>query len=344
MKHVIWGIDPGTTVGYAVLDIQGKPLYQGQTKHLDVDGLVAKLRAYGKPLLIGTDKAKVPGFIQQIAAKTGAKVVRPSEDLSLTKKRSMVGAKSHATDALAAAMVAYNNMGPLLRRIIRFAQDQHVQDRLGAMLELVIKRGVSRTAALETVQDREIVAPVIHRAPTKQDYVKLLGKLAKEKQEKTRLAYDLEEAVKELREAQRKTKPAQRVIMKQPASQKLRKEVTKLRQKNALLAKLAQQNKLVVPIIKNLSTHEVQKVVDKDIIMVEEPSQHSEQGLSLVQDKLVIVQRPWKKSNLTMVHGKKIRMQVIDNLAFVDKNSLRKALEGNTLLERIITEYRESRA
>jgi len=306
--------------------------------------LVAKIRMFGKPLIIGTDKAKIPGFIQQIAAKTGAKVVRPHEDLSLVKKRAMVGAKSHSSDAVAAAKVAYNNMGPLLQRIIRFAQDQHVQDRLGAILELVIKQGVSRTAALEAVQDRTLAAPVMDRAPTKQDYVKLLGKLAIAKQQKTRLSYELEEAVHELQEAQRKSKPAQRVIMKLPASQKLRKEVTKLKQKNELLAKLAQQNKLVVPIIKNLGTHEVQKVVDKDIIIVQEPSQHSEQGLRLVQDKLIIVQKGWRKANLTMVHAKKVRMQVIDALAFVDKNSLRKALEGNTVLERIITEYKESRA
>jgi len=59
---LIAGIDPGTTVGYAFLDINGKPIKTGSSRELTFDTLIAKTTKLGRVVVVGTDKAKAPVY------------------------------------------------------------------------------------------------------------------------------------------------------------------------------------------------------------------------------------------------------------------------------------------
>ena len=80
---LIVGIDPGTTVGYALLDVNGKVVKVDSSKGLDLDTLTAKIAAVGIPLVVGCDKAKVPSLVDKFSIKVGAKLVFPSEDIKV---------------------------------------------------------------------------------------------------------------------------------------------------------------------------------------------------------------------------------------------------------------------
>ena len=78
---MIAGIDPGTTVGWAVLDFSGKLVAIGSQKELNRDNLIAKLVNSCKILAVGSDKAKIHSFVHEVASKIGARVFFPNQDL-----------------------------------------------------------------------------------------------------------------------------------------------------------------------------------------------------------------------------------------------------------------------
>ena len=83
-KLLIVGIDPGTTIGYAVLDIEGNLIHLNSSKQLDLSLLISETINFGKAVLVGTDKAKVPGLVEAFAnvapAPTFAALTPPTID------------------------------------------------------------------------------------------------------------------------------------------------------------------------------------------------------------------------------------------------------------------------
>lgn len=85
-KLLIAGIDPGTTLGYALLDLNGNVVKINSSKQLDMSTLILEIIKEGKVIVIGTDKAKAPKFVEKTAAKIGARLIIPREDLTVEEK------------------------------------------------------------------------------------------------------------------------------------------------------------------------------------------------------------------------------------------------------------------
>jgi len=81
MRPTILGIDPGTTTGYAVLDVTGNLLKKGSAKNISMGSLISKVIRSGNPIIIGCDKKTTPWFVEKMAAQLGAKVIYPAKDL-----------------------------------------------------------------------------------------------------------------------------------------------------------------------------------------------------------------------------------------------------------------------
>lgn len=141
--NLIAGIDPGTTVGYALLDLKGNIILVDSKRELSNDELVGMLHAKGTVLLAGTDKQKVPGFVQEAATKLGARAVSPPADLLQSEKRCFVSqhtADDHQHDALASAMFAYRQFVPLIKKIEKAVADNVKYEQLLFSGDLVMKR------------------------------------------------------------------------------------------------------------------------------------------------------------------------------------------------------------
>ncbi|MBI4149179.1 DUF460 domain-containing protein [Candidatus Woesearchaeota archaeon] len=160
---LIAGIDPGTTVGYALLDITGRLVAAGSGKTLALPALIEAARMQGKPLIVGTDKRQVPGMVSAFAAKFGARIVSPPEDIAVAEKQAIAAGiavrNAHERDALAAALYAYRHFEKLLTKIIYHLREFDA-GTVQRVSELCVKEGMNIALALDIVTkpDDDIVA------------------------------------------------------------------------------------------------------------------------------------------------------------------------------------------
>lgn len=165
-KLLVIGLDPGTTVGYAVMDIEGNLVCIGSSKNTGMSMIIDKIIPLGSVLLVGTDKFKIPRFIEKFSSNNGAKVVSPRYDLSIDEKRNSIrnfdssllrrASNNHEVDALASAVLAYNSYSFLFKKIKRFAELNSVQDRENRMIREIVTNKISMKEALSRILRPEV--------------------------------------------------------------------------------------------------------------------------------------------------------------------------------------------
>ncbi len=153
---MIAGIDPGTTAGWAVITFSGELVAIGSQKELNRDKLLSELVRVGRILVVGSDKAKVPSFVKEVAVKIGARVINPNEDMLVEEKRALTHnykfANTHQMDALAGALLAYRKLQPLLLKIRSFLAKEQKENLFFKVAELVVKEGISIKSALAILE------------------------------------------------------------------------------------------------------------------------------------------------------------------------------------------------
>ncbi|MBI2652942.1 DUF460 domain-containing protein [Candidatus Woesearchaeota archaeon] len=187
-KLLIVGIDPGTTTAYAVLDIEGNLIYLNSSKQLDLNLIISQIIEFGKVILVGTDKVKVPGLVEAFATKFGARIVSPEKDLKVYEKRIMINDFSfndeHQGDALASALFAYRGTKSLLDKIDFFVKENKKHDIKNRIKELVITKKISIKSAVGLIEkteeeDKIIEKVVFEKKLSENDFLKLYDKLKK---------------------------------------------------------------------------------------------------------------------------------------------------------------------
>lgn len=185
-KLLIVGIDPGTTTGYAVLDIDGNFISANSSKLLDLNRIISEIVNLGKVVIVGTDKFKVPGLVDAFAAKFGAKIASPKYDLTVNEKRMMTNNFSfkddHQSDALASALFAYKETKPLLDKIDNFSEENKKQNIKNRIKELVIIKKLSIKNAVAIIEKKDEESKIIEKVIVEKkfwesDFLKLYNKL-----------------------------------------------------------------------------------------------------------------------------------------------------------------------
>jgi hypothetical protein len=112
-KHTIVGIDPGSTVAVAVLDINGNVLGVRSRKGWSFSEVVEHIHSLGNPVLIATDRANPPEYVSKIKSSFNAVLYTPREDMSIERKNTLTKTyrvfNDHERDALSAAIEAFNS-------------------------------------------------------------------------------------------------------------------------------------------------------------------------------------------------------------------------------------------
>ncbi len=185
---LIAGIDPGTTVGWAVLSLKGELVAVGSQKEFNLDSVVAVLTKTGRAIVVGSDKAKIPSFVQDAATKLGAKVIGPLQDIRVEEKRGMAAGfvfqNSHEMDALASALLAFKKLQPLLTKIWNFLEREKKLSLFEDAAELVLKEEISIRAAVlllapEEIIEEELEYENVQEQKRDEDIVKLYGALSR---------------------------------------------------------------------------------------------------------------------------------------------------------------------
>ena len=192
-KLLVAGIDPGTTTGYALLDLDGNVVALNSSKNLGLNGLLEEVLKEGKAISVGTDKAKAPSLVSLFSAKTGARVFYPKEDLKVEEKRELTknfDAKiGHENDALAASLFAFNRIKGIIGRVESYARENGKQAIKNRIIDLVITKELSIREAADIIEDKgkeetKIIKDAVDKEGLNQrDFIKLYHIIKRQERE-----------------------------------------------------------------------------------------------------------------------------------------------------------------
>jgi hypothetical protein len=378
---LIAGIDPGTTVGWAVLSLNGNVLGVGSQKEFDRDSLVAKFMSFGKIIIIGSDKFKIPSFVQETATKLGAIAVGPSQDLRIDEKRHMVDdlafGNTHEMDALASAQVAIRKIQPLLNKIHSFLQRENHLGLFEDVVELVLKEEISIRAALailmpkkkavveekqeEQKQDEDVVRLFSALSRARKDNVVLFSK-SRESEMRLR---SVEKELKELKERASglvkpktpeeivKTKDSQIMSLSQRLKNSLQSQNELVKLVDKMESLLLQDDKIPVLRLAHLGWEDVLKnkelIVEGSVLFVDDANQISDKAVDWLYSKgvqiLICGRLPGHRARAHLpfacVHADEC--ELLNRVALVKRVWLDKIRAERSVLAKIIEEYKKER-
>ncbi len=203
--YTIVGIDPGATVGVAVLDLNGNVLAVKSKKGWSYSEVTEFILSHGKPVVIATDKKLPPEYISKMRASFNCILYCPREDIPVDKKKALTSGRGvsndHERDALASAMDAYNAYRNKLKNVEKRIPEGYDLDE--------IKAGVIRGLSLKSMLENRISRD-------------------KEGEEKERQSADLEEIRKRDRIIARLREENRRL---EDRVRELKKEIERLKEK-----------------------------------------------------------------------------------------------------------------
>ncbi|MDY6789032.1 MAG: DUF460 domain-containing protein [Candidatus Nanohaloarchaea archaeon] len=157
--QTIVGIDPGTTTGVAVIDIEGKLVDHRSKKEFSKGKIRRFIISAGKPVIVASDVNPAPSLVEKIARAFNTELNVPKEDISQKDKEKLVedystrDMDSHEKDALAAAVKAYRGVKGVLKKIK--ARSEGKEASYGEVVEEFFKTDKSLHQSFESIKDRE---------------------------------------------------------------------------------------------------------------------------------------------------------------------------------------------
>ena len=152
-SYVIVGLDPGTTVGLSILDLNGNLLHTASVRAQSPAEVIAEISRVGKPVVVATDKAEMPAGVEKIRRAFAAVPWTPKKDILIKEKYAAAEgyefADDHQRDSLAAAVLAFRSFQPKF---------ENLKKRLPAGTDIdFVRAGIIRGKTL----DKILSAPVI---------------------------------------------------------------------------------------------------------------------------------------------------------------------------------------
>jgi hypothetical protein len=171
---LIVGIDPGTTIGYAIFDLDMNEILVGSKREMSKEELADIIRKRGKPSLLACDVNPAPDLLLKLASYFNTRIFIPDKDMGDREKSELVkGMKfsnEHEMDAAAAAMKAFRFYENKLRQIDRILKEKGLSEKTGEIKHLVLNNTSLSNALLMVDIEREIEMPKVRsRGETRVD-------------------------------------------------------------------------------------------------------------------------------------------------------------------------------
>jgi predicted RNase H-like nuclease (RuvC/YqgF family) len=110
-KYIIVGVDPGTTTGLALLDLEGNLIKLHSSRNTSVSDVIEIISQQGRPIIVAADVSPVPGTVEKIRRTFNAISGELVESLSAVNKINLARPygyrNDHERDALAAAAYVF---------------------------------------------------------------------------------------------------------------------------------------------------------------------------------------------------------------------------------------------
>ena len=379
-KLLIVGLDPGTTIGYAVLDIEGKLLHVDSSKQLDLSRLISEVIKFGKILLVGTDKHKVPRLVEEFAAKLGAKVVSPEEDMKVDEKREMTNGfefyDGHQSDALAAALFAHKATKPLLDKIDFFAKENEKHSIKNRIKEIVVTKHISIKNAVAIIEKKEEPDRIMEKAVAEKkleekDFLRLYNKL---KDYEMQLGYlrnysnKLKNRINDLERMQNKEQHARRGNTVDFRENRIRSLENALKAKEKELGNLESLLMRLNNILSNINNYYILKKLDNfgakefefknklldikknDMLLVDDPNIISPEVIEFLKDMVFIVvskkqvsKKIWNSLPFVFISSGSLSIDEARDFGFVDKKQFEAEKRKIDWIKKIVEDYKNEK-
>jgi hypothetical protein len=141
---LIVGLDPGTTVGVAILDLHGELVELGSKREAGKSDLIKHILKFGKPLIIASDVNPMPKTIKKLASAFGSRTYYPEVSLTNLEKEDIASdfeeeiKNSHQKDALAAAIKAFRSYHELFIRVEKSLKNR--KEMYDDVIKIVLKK------------------------------------------------------------------------------------------------------------------------------------------------------------------------------------------------------------
>lgn len=221
-KPLIVGIDPGESVGIAILDLNGDLLSLTTLKIASISQIISIISSFGTPIIIACDVRKVPHLIEKIAGKFNAKIYAPRKVYSIAEKNEYTikydVSNAHERDALFAALKAFHSVKrklehfeALARRVginpsdemkVEVLKGKTMKDVIYEYLEQIKKRTEEqpKVVRLSNEELKIRIKDLNEKIAKLQKKIEILEELIKEEREKRQKA---EELIEELQRKER---------------------------------------------------------------------------------------------------------------------------------------------
>ncbi|MEK6812819.1 MAG: DUF460 domain-containing protein [Nanoarchaeota archaeon] len=364
----ILGVDPGTTIGYAVLDIEGNLIRLKSARDLSVERLIQEVSNVGKIIIIGVDVKHSPKYVERICRILGAKLFSPQEDVKEGFKDRLTEnfrvKDDHQRDALASALMAFGRVKEMFSKV-----DQRLKERgkehWSDEVKIHVLHGLSVDDALQRLEKKEII-------PKKRKRVRSPPKTS-------RIAEENEALRKELLEVRRRYEGIRKKFMESKAKidniveiklrknleiqkrnmqatvnqlETMQKELEALKKDITLLREVVTQTpkKEVLKHFPTLEFHHMKdQLAEGEMIVVENPNKWNEKSLEYLEQLGIGVL--WKQQpshqlqarDITWIELNKIPYKEVQNLVIAEKHRIEKERENHELLNKIVQEYKKKR-
>jgi predicted RNase H-like nuclease (RuvC/YqgF family) len=362
-RLLIAGIDPGTTLGYALIDLDGRLVKTRSSKQLEMSSLILEMIKEGKVAVIGTDKGKTPKFIEKLASKIGARTIKPDEDMNVEDKRELTRGydlkDEHEKDALASALYAFKRIRGLLNKIDNYLEENKKTEIKDQVREIMLKdKGLRIHEAVERVErpDEEVTL--------KRKRIKT-GKMKKEEpSEDEAIKYD-KDFVRKMEQMNRnmhriiKTKMRKIIRIK---NQKIDTLIKNIKEKQEQIEKLDQkltklenmikkaEKHVILKKIKSLAWEEIGKEELGKTLYVEDPNVFSEKSTEKIREEVEVIiskkemsKKLTEKFEVTFINANKVDAEEEGSIILINKEKLEKEKNKTNVVKKVIEEYRESR-
>jgi len=357
---VIVGLDPGTTVGYAVLDLSGRILDIGSARGMSSGELIKTLQDSGQPVAFATDKMKVPAYVSAVAAKFNARVYHPSKDLAVADKKAILAGRvkgnTHELDALASALFAYREMRPLIEKIDTFVS-RHDKGEIAHDLKRIIlhKDNTMSIRAAVAFLEKPQVKKAIRQVTHDRDFAAAFFKAQK------RIGKLSEQLRASRKKAEERPFAASKVAKTVPVDKKLADSLKfKDRKLNALGSEVRSLRKSIrswekkvndlLGIVEHKEKYEVIWIINshRDVELLKKGAlaflmNHgiARKTLDLLRVKTSVIISDSKISGFECINPKDLNIKILGKIAVAEKSQIRRQMARQDMLSRIISDYRK---
>lgn len=378
MTLLIIGIDPGTTLGYAILDDKGEFISSGSGKNMFMSELINNIIYFGKPLIMGCDKNPAPSFNEKLAVKLGAKLSYPRQDLLVKEKKELINKYNaklnvHEQDALASAVFAFEKHKNFIEKINRFLK-KHNKEDLEEDIKLIMMRNeeLPLQAALKIAEKKYEKKKIEVPKPKKTKHKGISDKLVKELELKIVL---LEEKNKKLKKHLkgkdkliRKLGKRLQLIPKEELvdfkETRIKYYTKQLKEHTRLIKHYEKELKrrdefivnmdkgMLVKKLEDLSLDEFKaksflNISKNDVLMINNPSSISKKVIDNLKGKVKIIitnKIPRSKEfDFIFIKPDNIIIKESNFFAIAEKNTIENALKKKDVLKDILEDYKKKR-